>query len=176
MPHSWTALYTKALQADPSELLDSIRTARRAISARMRELASLRNQQNGDRSCEQRALSLALSDLRVLMVCFRPRIDPVTWEESAPAFKFSARHHKAGLGFVNASLTLALTFCRIAQCIDPQRGRAYLTYARRAYHGASRYFGRLEMSATNFNQATATAERVRFLLNALENNDEVSRV
>jgi hypothetical protein len=63
MVETWTALYTNALQSDPSALLETIEIACEAMHRRLRALLFRDNPAFHN---ERRALYLGLADLHVL--------------------------------------------------------------------------------------------------------------
>jgi hypothetical protein len=154
-PPAWTALYQQALHAEPAQLLSSIRAAGAAISARMRVVANLANHEDGDGRSELRALSLAVADLHVLRVCFRPPDD-------------AAIRARAMARLLEAQLDLALTFCRAAQNTSHNLGGLCVTKARRTYDDVMGYLARFDMAGKEFHDVTATAERVVFILEQAE--------
>jgi hypothetical protein len=72
--------------------------------------------------------------------------------------------------FVNVQIEVALTYCLMAQQRGAEGRHELIQTARKAYDTAQRYMFKLDMSDKEFHQITAAAERVKFMLEALENH------
>jgi hypothetical protein len=82
--------------------------------------------------------------------------------------KLTAAGNRTRINFIKAELETALTYCRLAQRADLQHLPGYVRNARTAYDAAVRYMFSLDMGAKEFDQVTAVAERVKYMLEALE--------
>jgi DNA primase len=71
--------------------------------------------------------------------------------------------------FVQVEIEVALTYCVMAQERGGARRLELIQTARRAYDNAQRHMFDLDMGDKEFQQVAAVAERVRFMLQALEN-------
>ena len=79
----------------------------------------------------------------------------------------------ARLGFVSVALEVALTFCRLAREADERHSDVYIAKARKAYDIANRYMFEFDKSAREFHSLTASAERVKLMLDSLQTRNSL---
>ena len=93
-----------------------------------------------------------------------------TYGASTGSYAMESReYNQARVGFVQAELGLARTFCHLAHSKDNASARLRcISNARTAYNAASRFMLKAEMSNAEFATFTANLEEVKFEVEALE--------
>ena len=82
--------------------------------------------------------------------------------------KLSWHGNRERINFVKAKLDFAITRCLLAQDVNVGRRPEHIKIARRAYDNAQRHLFKLDMGDKEFANIAALAERVKFMLEALE--------
>jgi hypothetical protein len=93
--------------------------------------------------------------------------------ESLQAYldRLSHRNREIAIGFVFIELTTGLSSCeliRSSEIMTKEKKAWHLAYADKAFHVAEAAMWRIKMTHQEFDQMTATAERLRFELQALQ--------